>query len=535
MGLSTGVDSYASRSAKRRRASDGSCCTLGKKDSQVRFQGRGASAGTFRPWKVRMRKSNFLLAAGVIGLLLAGCGRFPGNGPISGGGANTAPVSLTMTDTPPSGVSVISFRISVTGAVLQPGNVSLLSLNNPLPVEITQLQTRNAILGTANVVTGVYNSLTLTFSSATLTILNESGSAIGTCLNGAVCVLTPAISPMTVTFSSTPFPITLSQNIPVGLQVDVNLSTILQSDLSANLSTPSGVTLTQLPAAALNTELALIDNITGVVQSKGTNQFTLKNNDATSFIINTDSVTQFDFSAINCTANDLTCVTTGQILSIDASLLGSGSLFANQVTLNAAAGKQLVTGTITGVSTFGNVTTIQLVVLGEEPSIPNILAGDIASVTLQNNTAFSIDSSNFTIPGGFSFQAISDLAVGQKVQVHVAGTVTTTPSLSFPTDSVALEPADLSGTVGLVNAGAGTFTINNLPALFTGGIVSPAAQIQVQTTSQTAFDNLTPNSFTAIIGGNLVSVGGWVFSTPSGTTPLTIVAKEVRGRTISGP
>jgi hypothetical protein len=482
-----------------------------------------------------MRKSGTLLAAGLIGVLLAGCGRFPGNGPIGGGSAPTAPVSLTMTDTPPSGVSVISFRINVTGAVLQPGNVSLLSLNNPLLVEITQLQTRNAMLGSANVATGVYNSLTLTFSSASLTILNDSGSAIGTCLNGAVCVFTPAISPMTVTFSSTPFPITLSQNIPVGLQADVNLSTILQSDLSVSLNTPNGVTLTQLPAAALNAELTLIENITGTVQSTGTNQFTLKNSDGTNFVINTDSSTRFDFSAGSCLANNFTCVAAGQILAADASLLGSGSLLANQVTFKAAAGQKLVTGTITGVSTIGNVTTIQLVVLGEASSIPNISVGSIASVTLQNNTAFSIDSGNFTIPGGLSFQRISDLAVGQKVQVHVAGTVTTTPSLSFTADTVALEPADLSGTVGLVNAGLVNFTISNVPALFTGGVISPAAQIQVQTTSQTAFENLTPNSFTGIIGGNSLSVGGWVFSTPSGTTPLTIVAKEVRGRTIIGP
>ena len=83
--------------------------------------------------------------------------------------------------------------------------------------------------------------------------------------------------------------------------------------------------------------------------------------------------------------------------------------------------------------------------------------------------------------------------------------------------------------------GAGTFTINNLPPLFTGGSVNPSVQILVQTTSQTEFDGLTTSGLAGLASGNSVSVGGWVFSTPSGTTTLTIVAKKVRGRTISGP
>ncbi len=36
------------------------------------------------------------------------------------------PMSLTITDTPPAGVTVLSFEVSVTGATLNPGNVDLL-------------------------------------------------------------------------------------------------------------------------------------------------------------------------------------------------------------------------------------------------------------------------------------------------------------------------------------------------------------------------------------------------------------------------
>jgi len=40
--------------------------------------------------------------------------------------AGAAAVSVTMTDTPPAGVTLLSFEVSVTGATLDPGNVDLL-------------------------------------------------------------------------------------------------------------------------------------------------------------------------------------------------------------------------------------------------------------------------------------------------------------------------------------------------------------------------------------------------------------------------
>ncbi len=77
----------------------------------------------------------------------AGCGRFPGA--TTGGGGSTSPTtqfSLTVRDTPPTNVSVLAFEIQITGAVLQPGNISLLSSGNPVPLELTQLQTEATLL-----------------------------------------------------------------------------------------------------------------------------------------------------------------------------------------------------------------------------------------------------------------------------------------------------------------------------------------------------------------------------------------------------
>jgi hypothetical protein len=56
------------------------------------------------------------------------------------------------------------------------------------------------------------------------------------------------------------------------------------------------------------------------------------------------------------------------------------------------------------------------------------------------------------------------------------------------------------------------------------------AQITVDTTSQTTYMNLTPDSFSGVTTNSVVSVRGWLFSTPSGATPSTIVGEDVVGR-----
>ena len=79
------------------------------------------------------------------------------------------PVSLTVTDTPPAGVTVLFFQLSITGShsdIFVGASVSLLSSTNPIPVNVSQLQTDSAFLGSANVAAGTYNSLSLTFAQS---------------------------------------------------------------------------------------------------------------------------------------------------------------------------------------------------------------------------------------------------------------------------------------------------------------------------------------------------------------------------------
>jgi len=61
-------------------------------------------------------------------VLLAGCGGSY-NAPVMnpGPGAQSAQVSVSLTDAPPAGVTVFTFEVTVTGATLNPGNVDLLA------------------------------------------------------------------------------------------------------------------------------------------------------------------------------------------------------------------------------------------------------------------------------------------------------------------------------------------------------------------------------------------------------------------------
>src|SRR5580704_7806214 len=209
-----------------------------------------------------MRKSlSCLLVSAMMVAVLAGCSTASENSSTtsstpsapSAPSAATAPVSLSMTDDAPAGVSVLFFQVSLTSATLTPASgsaVSLLSNNTPIQIDVTQLQALSAFLNTADVTPGTYNSLSLTCASPQIVIFNGSDTALGsTCAVGSVCEIAPTIdNSTTVGFSSAPFPLTVAANSPHGLLVDFHLNTVVQSDLSVNLGVSNGVTISELPA-----------------------------------------------------------------------------------------------------------------------------------------------------------------------------------------------------------------------------------------------------------------------------------------------
>src|SRR5262245_26987573 len=160
----------------------------------------GGSMTTFG----QLRKGVCVLAVGgLAGLsaLLGGCGGGMASAPVNGNNPFTpesAAVTLTITDAPPLGVSVLSFEVTVNGPTLSPGNIPLLS--NPQQIEVKELETQSAFLSTATVPAGTYQSIAINLTNPQMTILNQSGAAIGSCANNSICHIEPAAAG-NITFS----------------------------------------------------------------------------------------------------------------------------------------------------------------------------------------------------------------------------------------------------------------------------------------------------------------------------------------------
>ena len=495
-----------------------------------------------------MRRGSLFVSCGLILSLLVGCGQSSVN-PESVN--STSAVSLSMTDEPPSGVTVLFFQISLTAASLTPASsmgtpVSLLNNDTPIQVDVTQLQALSAFLSTANVSAGTYNSLTLTFASPQLVIFNAANQSIAsTCPVGSVCQLTPQIdnSP-TLTFSSAPFPVTVGQNTPVGLLLDFHLNNVIQSDLSVNLGVTNGVTVGVLPSVPPpgHPPFGFLEGTVQSVNSSSTpNQFTLQTRDGRSFTIDVNSSTTYgNFPSAVCATGAFSCLAAGQIVKVQvAGVQGPGMLLAAEVDYVGTASQQVVEGNIIGLTT-ANDTTVMTLLLHWSPNATTLPFGGMASVTVSSSATFSVDSDGFMIPAGLSFASATDLLKGQDVQVDVVGPVVSDtvvgrwipPSVSFSTDSIELEPSQITGTVTAVDSTASTFTISTFPNFFPFWS-SPTwmpAQVTVDTTSQTTYQGLTPDTFAGLTANGLVSVNGWLFSTPSGPTPSTVAAQMVLGR-----
>lgn len=447
----------------------------------------------------------------------------------SSSAGNGVPMSLTISDTPPSGVAILFFEASITGASLQPSDTSkpaVSLLSTPVEVEFGHLQTNTAFLNLANVPPDTYQSISLTFGSATLTIVNHSGAAIGACADNSVCVVTPNFNPSTVTVSGAPMPITISQNSVVGMRLDFNVNSSVQTDLSINPDVTIKQ-LTQRQDSDETQEMSNMDEVEGQVTAVGSNQFTLVNErSGQSFTISVDSSTVFeDFDSSGCTANpaDISCVKVGQILNVDLSENGMGTMLAKRIEFEEDANRAAIKGTITSVD---SMTQFHMVVFSEEPTVTGISEGSPVVVTINPNAVFQVGSEEMGEDGGFgnfgfSFASGADLMVGQDVQIR-PGTISSSGGVTtVTTDLVRLWPSQITGQVASIDTSNNTFTLTGLSPLFTGASPS-VTTINVITLSGTNF----MDSSGSLTVGETVSVKGLLFNTPGMPTLVTRTMRE---------
>jgi len=443
-------------------------------------------------------------------------------------------MSLTIGDTPPSGVAVLFFEASITGASLLPTDTSKSAvsvMSTPVEVEFGHLQTDAAFLSLANVPPDTYQSLTLTFGNAMMTIVNHSGAMIGSCANDSVCELTPNFNPSAATLSTAPFPITISQNSVVGIRLDFNVDTSVQNDLSINPMVTIKK-LTQRSDSDDQDEMERVDELDGQVTAVGSNQFTLTDHrSGQSFTINVDSNTKFeDFDRAGCTANpeDFSCLQSGQTVDVELSMNGMGMMLAKSVEFEERAQQVAIKGTITSVD---STTQFHMVVFNEEPSMNGITEGSQITVAIQPNAMFQVGREDMEEDGGFSnsgfsFASGADLMVGQDVQIRPGTVSSSGGTTTVTTNLVRLWPSQISGQVGNLDSDNGKFTLTGLSPLFTGAM-PPVTTINVVTLS--GMDFMDFSGLGSLTGGSQVSVRGLLFKTAGAPTLVTRAMREHHG------
>jgi hypothetical protein len=344
----------------------------------------------------------------------------------------------------------------------------------------------------------------------------------------------------------------------LAFKLDIHLDTVIQSDLSLDLSAPNGVTISVISPPSLGAPIPRLGRLRGTIQSVDTssNDFTLQTWEGRTFTIDVNSSTNYENFPINtttCTTEGFGCLAAGQYVKATVTLQTDGSLLATNVDYLASSAQLSVEGTIIGLSTSNGTTIMDLILLWEpSSSMFNMLPlGHFAQVTVPTTgVTYAINDDGFTLPGGLSFATASDLVVGQQVLVVVQGTVNTSgsgtavstpfgfPGLTFTASSITLEPSQITGTVAGVNASALSFTLATFPFFFVPPSSTPGSPpswapeiITVQTTSATTLTNFPSTGLSGLAVNNVVSVHGWVFSTPTGATPITVAADQVILRT----
>jgi hypothetical protein len=429
-------------------------------------------------------------------------------------------VVLAMTDTPPSTVSILSAEVTLTGATLTPGNVSIFS--GSTTIELTRLQTDIAYLTTAtNVVAGSYTGVTLTFANPMLTIENDTNSPIGGCAVGAICTIMPtSIANLSTAVSLPTLPI--AANSTAGLLVDVNLDNLLSATLGADFK--NGVAVSSFTPAVAGAPLVGAEDVVGQVTSLDAahNSFTFQNVNGTYSLAVDGSTTFFQVPASACTITGFSGIHVNQILSVDIGIHADGTLGARNVLCedsdnSDAEVEGMITGTNVGQMQFSIVT------LGESAGISALQIGDVATVhyTAVPLTPFDVDfahADNVQVSTtGLLFAAPTDLSVGQQVSIRRNAA---SSGNSITADRVRLRSSRISANVQSI--GAPNINLGSIPSIFSGHGVT---QIQVQTSAPTILsENNAAIVFTAIPVSGVVSVRGPLFNV-SGTR--TLVATKV--------
>jgi hypothetical protein len=474
-------------------------------------------------WDTMLRiRSIWTISALIFCAALAGCGGINQFGSQTGNNGNSS-VVLAMTDTPPSNVTILSAKVTLTGAKLIPGDVPLLSGSTTVE-ELTRLQTDIAYLATAHSIpAGNYTAVTLTFANLSLTIENDTGSVLAGCAIGSICTIAPAAPAMSTTIPLTAF--SIAANSTTGLLIDVNLENLLTASLGADFSV--GTTVTPFTPGGTGAPPVGAEDVVGQVSNinASSNTFTLTNAARSYPLMKVDNTTTFfQFPSGACMTAGFSCLHGNQILSVDIGIQPDGSILARNILFEDNDNSDTeVEGTIT--STNAGLRQFTIVTLAESASVTGLQIGDTATVQYSTSpqTPFDVDfvhADNIQMStSGFLFAVPADLAVGQQVSVRRNSS---SSGNMITADRVRLRSSRITANVGQL--GAPNIDLSSFPSIFSGHGVT---QILAQTSASTIYFEIgSVINSSSVDLGDLISVRGPLFNA-SGTTRSLIATKVV--------
>lgn len=417
--------------------------------------------------------------------------------------------TLLIQATPPAGVTVLSFSMTVTGAVLEPGAVPLVT--NPISIEINRLQVETSLLASLTTPSGTYSSLTMTLANPSLTILNNSGAAVGPCASGAICKLSPTLVASSVNLTGQPFPVTNDGTNPFVLLLDFDLFKSLSFSNPQSLNPV--VTVQQLMLGGLdhgpfvrqvdgNIIYTAGDFVDGAIFDLVTNVGTLHSI--------SDSFAQY----VDGTLCGYVFCVQDKIADVDLTLPSRSDSFweARRVTLKPLDQPELE-GVIVAIA---DGTQFDIVLLHQVPPAAGLELGDVVRINLPPSSTVQAVDTDLT-GTGLLFSAASDLLMGQVVTVRAQSAPSGTP-VAVTTDRVRLKSGALTAQVKSI-LNTTDFVVDSLPGNFSSG------QIQVRANAQTSFLGISGAG--GLKAGDTVSISGFLLKA---TGDPVLLAEGIRKR-----
>lgn len=400
-------------------------------------------------------------------------------------GGNNGTLNLTLSDTPPTGVTVLSFLFPISGITLTPTTGSQVSVFSGATLELTRLQSDTSAVATGiSVPAGSYKSINVTIGTSSGKFFNASGGAIGACVAGAVCAL-PAGGATTI---SVPLSLTISSNSPQWVGLDINLNNAITTAGGITVDFTQANVLTATTTQPIGTlpsgDVANIDDFTGAVTAKSGTSITLKSTVRGSLTATISSSTPVFDPRLQCTGGgSLNCIGVGSIVSLQGVLTNTGTVVASSLDVidSSTTPGDEVEGTIypsncNGGSNFGMILNDSVIFTSSSP-LANANFGQGLCLTLAASPNFSIDTGILFGQAGVptttvGFNSPSDLLAGQNVRVKVTGAATGTNGINVTVTALILRFSRLSGTVN-TGGGSSIFTIAGLPAYITAFTTAP--------------------------------------------------------------